>query len=255
MIFAYIGSLIVILLLIGLSALAVVWITHSVNRSIRTKTLDLISEYDEILAKKSEKLAVQAVQTVQSVENEPAEPAPAQQTTVSAPALADGVLDALSTPNYIDRGISDAYRTIRNGFTFSVEDALKAVPTPTEGLDAVAQQLLGQLTFDTVFAMSSLPAGQQYQLLADSLEGDEKTLLERFPVGKNGFQITQFCDFLRQTAADCDTVGVLRVAPGSKISVPGQGLRIVEDEGLCEGFQLESGKRVYDYSIKVREIS
>lgn len=260
MIYAYIAVALVVGLLIGFAALAVAWLARSVGKSIRSRTLELVSAYDDLLEERSRELAgLESRQPAPAPESpaapagrpQPA-PAPAQGAASGRTALMGALEQVLAAP-YRDGAAARLYGKIRAGFAFSPAEALARVNAgaPRPG---PATRLLEQLSFNTVFELSTLPGERQYQLLCESLDEPGRALARQYAGRRGGFDSLGFYDFLRQTAYAEPRPPVLRVAPMTRcVDLPPQ-VRVVEDPAICEGFVLEADGRVFDYCIKAREI-
>lgn len=257
MIFAYIGGGIAALLLVGLASLAVLWMAKTVGKSIRHRTVELFSAYDEILSDRSRELA--QIESDHQINEKKAEPAAEKARTGSeapaAPTSAMSVVSRISSSPYRDAGTGSLYQKIRSGFCFSAEEAVKKLPTEVkENGEGPASELLHSLTCETVCAMASLPQEQQYELLHTNLEGSQRELVESYAQTHKSFDTISFYDYLRQAAAVEPKAPVLRMAPSGQNPETVGGVEVITDPTICEGFELEAGNRIYDYSIKVREI-
>lgn len=261
MIYAYIAVALVVGLLIGFATLAVVWLAKSVGKSIRSRTLELVSAYDDILEERSRELAriedrQRAVQ--QPVPRKAKEETPPQSPSGEGTAARIALLEAveqISSVQYRDDGAARLYGKIRTGFRFSPRQALERLPRRGKAEDGPATRLLKELSFETVFALSTLPAEEQRRLLQETLTREQKTLLEEYAAQSGSrFGSLGFYDFLRARASAEPQPPVLRVPPMTEYEgLPAQ-VQVVEDPAICEGFLLEAENCVFDYCIKTREI-
>ena len=259
--FAYIGAIIAAILLIGFSVVAVILVAKSVKKSIRERTLELISDYDSILEQKSAELLELKKESELlegAVRPEP-DPEPVRASSRAADADSAAMLRAISrisSSSYRDGSVGAIYRTIRTGFTTSVREALSQIPpeelSVTEG---PATALLRELPFTAIYELSSLSSDEQYAVLSDSLKDSQRELLETYREANKRFDSIGFYDYLKQVAGAEPAPCILRVSPCSRPKDIPDGLRIEEDESICEGFELVTNRRVYDYSVKIREIS
>lgn len=253
MIYAYIGSIIVIILLVAVSVMAVRWVSDSVGRSIKHRTLELISSYDELLDKKSAELAESAPTPVSAA---PVRSAAVRQEPRNVQSNPADMLSALTGVSYRDSTVGATYRKIRDGFRFSPEEAMEQLNSDAPEQDSGrAGLLLEQLDFDTCFKLSTLAPEEQYSVLSSALEDCGADLLEEYRQENNRFSIIEFYGWLKQLESSETGKIRMHVSPGSVFDSIPEGVELVEDSTICEGFQLETGSRVYDYSIKMREIS
>lgn len=260
MIYAYIAVALVVGLLVGLAALAVAWLAKSVGKSIQTRTLELVSAYDDILEQRSRELAWME-QKKNSVQEQPRpeikqEPRPQTGAREAAARTALlGAVERISSAQYRDNGAARLYRKIRTEFGFSPAEALARIPR--EELDCrpgPATCLLKDLSFETVFTLSTLPEEEQYRLLMETLAPEQTKLVQEYRDQLGGFKSLGFYDFLREKADGEPHPPRLRVSPMTVCQGIPHQVEIVEDPAICEGFLLESGNYVYDYCIKTREI-
>lgn len=257
--FAYIGAIIAAILLIGFSVVAVILVARSVKKSIRERTLELISDYDQLIEKKSIELIELRQEHEEAAVPEIPVSAPEAASAAGAQADAAAMLRAItrvSSSSYRDSSVGSVYRMIRTGFSTSVREAMAEIPaeelTTAEG---TATKLLRELPFDAVYELSSLSPDQQLSVLNDSLSDSQRELLNAYHEKNPRFDSIGFYDYLQQMSSSEPAPCYIRVSPYSHPADIPEGMRIEEDEGICEGFELVTNRRVYDYSVKIREIS
>lgn len=253
----YIAAAAAVGLLIGFVVLSIVWLRKTVSRNIRSKTVGLISVYDELLEQKSQELAgperpeeQQPASTVL-----PPEPIPQPAAFMRGSELLN-VAERSGGAVYRDRAVGGIYRKIRDNFSFSLEELLPALSGAPRAVEGPASRLLRQLDFDTVYQLSTLPQADQAAILKDTLPPESFDLLRTYLDAHRTFSVLEFYDHLKALAdAEPKTV-CLRVPPGmiAGRSV-GSGVKVIPDSSICEGFQLEEGRLLYDYCIKTRELS
>ena len=115
-----------------------------------------------------------------------------------------------------------------------------------------AAQTLGT---DDVCAMASLTPQQQYELLYSCGNEDINKMLEDYTEKTTVFSCIGFYEYIHQRAAEEARGCTLYVAPGVVPKDVPENIDVRNDPGLCEGFLLEEAGTVYDYSLRVREIS
>lgn len=263
MLYAYIGAVVVVVLLIAFATLAVRWIARSVTGSIRNRTLELISAYDELLEERSRTLgemdrriqaqdAPRAAREPESRRNKTTVPAADQNSGTAALSAAERI----STAAYRDSSVAEVYQKIRSAFSFSLPEVLKEIPSLEKPVKkGPATRLLEELSGETVCALATLPAEQQRQLLMEELDPEQAALLERYAGQCRVFDSLRFYDFLREEADREPHAPVIRMAPGAAggCTAP-SGMLLVADGDICEGIQVEADNVLYDYSIRAREI-
>lgn len=254
MLYAYIGAAAVIGLLICFVTLCIIWLSKRVSAGIRNKTVDMISAYDVLLEKRSRELAAleeqirqkeeQKDQDIQSRQEQPAE--------VNSAALSSAQRIAMAS--YRESAVGQTYRKIRMAFSMDPERALHRIvgknTLPPEG---PATRLLRSLEYATVYSLSTLSEEQQYQLLQSTLDREALELLDAFCKTSTHFGAIAFYDYLQAVADMEPQRPCLRVPVGYTGPRPA-GAKIVEDQDICEGFQIEVNNQLYDYCIKGREL-
>lgn len=263
----YVVAAIAICVLIGFVMLSVKWLKRTVLRNIRSKTIGLLSVYDDLLEEKSQELS-QIVNDNEKVRLETAaftnkngtgkQAAAAQAAAQSAQSVS--ILEMTERRNaisYRERSMSRIYRTIRKNFSFSVDELLPGLePGVPENNDRIASRLISELDFDTVYRLSTLPPEFQLKVLKESLSPEETALLNEWMETTRGFNALRFYDYLQAKADEEPQIIRLRVPDDDAFTEKSyDGLEIVLDESICEGFQLEANHLLYDYCIKTRELS
>ncbi|MFI3313908.1 MAG: hypothetical protein R3Y62_08475 [Eubacteriales bacterium] len=255
--FAYIGVLLVMAVLIGFVSLAILWLARTVSNSIHRRTMDLISDYDDLFDLRSREIAVMERRLARPVETT----AKVDQTMATvvekevAPPFLMGVAERISTTQYRDNTTPLVYRQIRDSFSQSPEEILATLPNGgAGGTGGIATRLLKELNYETVFALATMSGADQYQLMETSLDEEAKPLLSAY--GKEGsrFQVLDFYSFLQDLADREPRSTVLHVPVGTKVETVPPNCVVEEDGEICEGFQVELGAMLYDYCIKAREI-
>lgn len=255
----YIGAALAIGLLIGFVALCVLWLGRTMRRNVRSHTLNLLSAYDDLLEEKSRELSEMEEKLRQKAaltEKPEAEPAPVPAAREPEFRLSTGAVLAVSQRaaevSYRDKTVGDTYRQIRDSFSFDLEELLPLLQG--EQQPGPAEKLLAQLDFDTVYRLSTLTEAQQLSVLQESLDGEGKALLEGYLRNGRPFRVLEFYSALQSQAA-AESKAVRLYVPKSMARGTSGSLQVVADPDICEGFQAELGGRLYDYSIKTRELS
>lgn len=264
MIYAYIAVALVVGLLIGFATLAVVWLAKSVGKSIRSRTLELVSSYDDILEERSRELAmleeqkreIQRQPVSQNPRTEREEESSSGEGSAAARVALLGAVEHITSAQYRDDGAARLYSKIRTGFRFSPRQALERIPGRGGAVqEGPASRLLKELSFETVFALSTLPAQEQHRLLRETLSAEQVALVEEYAAQCGGrFGSLGFYDFLRDRAASEPHPPVLRIPPLTECNGLPPQVQVMEDPSICEGFLLEADNCVFDYCIKTREI-
>ncbi len=251
----YIAAAAAIGLLIGFVALSIGWLKKTVLRNIRSKTMGLLSVYDELLEEKSREI-LEAEAEKQRLEEEAAareaEPEPLPKEATPAPVYSGNFGGATA---YRDDSLGGVYRKIRHNFSYRIDELIPALSNAAPRSRGPAGVLLEQLDWDTVYRLATLPPEDQKTVLRESLQGDSLELLEEYPVGSENFSALDFYEHLR-ALADAEPKSVkLRVSPERwDRDIECEGVEIIADDEICEGFQVEADHLLYDYCIKAREL-
>lgn len=258
----YIAAAAVIGLLIGLVSLSILWLRRTVLQNIRSRTVGLISVYDELLEEKSKRLnGTEKCEKDAPVDTQvPVTEIGLPVQTTAAPLRASQWLDMAERSGgavYRDRAIGGIYLKIRRNFTFRLSEILPLLADAAQTAnDGPAGRLLKELKHDTVYRLSTLPPEEQEKILRDVLPADGVCLLDGYLQTHSPFGALGFYDHLRFLEAAESKAACLRVPCGV---VPGKieygGMTIIPDGEICEGFQVEENRILYDYCIKARELS
>lgn len=257
MIYAYVGAILVAAILIVLAALAIAMLTKAVGYGIRRRTVALMEIYDEQLEQRA--LAFQEQQeharetsATETVVSAPEESCPAARSAGAGMEL----VSRLAETQYRDGSMGEVYRQIRGGFRFTIEEALQRVSEERRaGNSGAAYRAAQTLGTDDVCAMASLTPQQQYELLYSCGNEDINKMLEDYTEKTTVFSCIGFYEYIHQRAAEEARGCTLYVAPGVVPKDVPENIDVRNDPGLCEGFLLEDAGTVYDYSLRVREIS
>ncbi len=259
----YIGAALVIGLLIGFVALSVVWLRKTMLRNVRNHTLDLISVYDDLLAKKSQELAELDRELALRKAERDDRKTEEERSAVSEndrSALEPGILLAATQRaagvSYRDKTVGDTYQQIRDNFSFRLDEVLSAAAAGYERVVGPAEKLLSELEYDTVYQLSALPQESQLQVLYECLPKEGIALLKEYLQQHPRFAVFDFYDHLKSRAAEEPKAVKIFVPEWASVGIKARfGTDISVDGNICEGFQLEKGGKLYDYCIKTKELS
>ena len=259
MLYAYVGAAALVGLLIGFVLLCVIWISRKVSEGIRMKTIDLVSAYDTLLETRSRELA----EVEQKIKQCQAASAPVGATAASEQEIgcvtpSGSILNAaerIGTAAYRDATVSMTYRKIKGAFQAEPLEILRSLRQETgTQISGPATCLLADLPYDTVYQLSTLPGEMQCQILQESLNEDALALLRDYQTAHRNFSAIGFYDYLQAVAAMEPQPPRLRISPLDQRTYP-DGVEVIVDPDICEGFQIEFNNTLYDYCIKGRELS
>lgn len=258
MTYAYIGIVIMAVILIGFVTLSIFWVVRSVGKSIRGKTLDIISQYDGLIEAQSLELTRLHNLETTHTQAPKADVTPVSTTTVQtnvAPMFIMNTAERISTTAYTDHTVGQLYTQIRNAFTATPQEIFAQLPNQgVGGSGGPASHLLEQLTFDTVFELSTLDPATQLSLLEEAVPQEAQSLLQAYQVSVKQFNSLDFYRHLQDLAQLEPRPTVIRVPRGQQVTNRPANSIIMEDDELCEGMEIEVGNVLYDFCIKAREI-
>lgn len=257
----YIAAAAAVGLLIGLVMLSISWLRKAVTRNIRSRTIDLLSVYDELLEQKSQQLADMDAEALERTEEKAGalvkEEKPLD--TKPEPLRASELLNMAERSGgamYRDGAMGSVYSKIRGSFSFQLEQLLPALSSETEFYGGPAGKLLAALDYDTVYRLSTMRGEDQISILQEVLSGEQRVLLEDYLQTHEKFQVLNFYDSLRALAEAEPKPARLWVPAGVVADkTERNGVEILTDEEICEGFLLEEDNLLYDYCLKARELS
>jgi len=263
LIIIYIAAAIVVGLLIAFVALSVRLLAQRVSKSIRTKATELLSTYDELLEKKSLELKkmnsavarkreeLYRIQESAVNKNEAVEESASD---ISESAIILNVAEKMGNASYHDGRVGSVYQKIRTMFSHDPLDAIREL-VPDVGEKGPATMLLEQISYETVYSLSTLSGEEQVQILAETLDRDGLRLLEEFAAQHSEFQAIRFYDFLKGRALSEPQPVVLRMPATANVGWLPSGVNVQIDNDICEGFVLEANNQLYDYCVRKSEIS
>lgn len=251
--------IIVMALLMALTVLMLRSLASSAGVRVRADMVRLLKAYDDIIDQKGSeirRLNRQIEQMEQSGQSQPQE-------TIRAAGTAgdDGTQLHTSVPKasyYRVAAFRDSYNAMRENFQPNVLGYQELARQVAEEMPVVsprgeiAARLRSALGYETVFQLSQLKPDEQLETLDASLSDEDWTLLRDFCQIRLGrsFEIVAFTDWLEEIAALEDDT--LTVRCGDQELSRQEGLEYHHQ--ICEGVQIRAGNRLYDYSMKEREI-
>ncbi len=253
---------VVVGVLIGFVTLCVVWTARVVGKSVRDRSVTLLSTYDGLLEDRSLRLKEldseieQARSELEQLKQEQQAviPAPVQETTEEKPMAFLKVVEQISGTEYRDSGGGTLYRRIRENFSFSPRDVLPAFTAGAVHQAGPAGKLLGKLDYESIYRLSTLPREEQESVLSQVLSSEERMLLRNYNALHSKFDCIGFYDYLQSRAAEEPGPVYLRVPPTAAAGNYSDRVRVVVDDEICEGFQVEANNMLYDYCVKMREM-
>ncbi len=256
MIYSYIAAIIGMALLIGISSIAILSISKTVTRNIRSKTLNLISTYDEILDEYSSELDKMKVEikNIKKTTSATQQVVTFQPNTRMRPTrnFSPSVLstvEKVANAKYVGESSFEIYKTLKDGFRINIDDVVSKIPNFDAPIGK-ATGLLQELDSQTVLSLITLPTNLQYELLKDSMTEEHLQFLNEFCEDEEEVDTIEFCNYLQTKAAKETQKPVIYISPGFDVSSLPSDVEIKVDENLCEGFKIFVNNQIYDYSVR-----
>jgi hypothetical protein len=231
----------------------------SVARFARNNALRQAGIFDELIAVKEETLQEieRSISENQAATDEARSFAPSDPVMpVSAENSAGHIIAAAM---YRDEGFVGEYRQIRDNFIFDGEALVReaAAKLPSEETDAVkaAREIIDSLGHDACYQLATLSAEEQIDIFSHTLVGPQKALLDEYVALGNYFESYEFLSWLERYVFENSSRIVIGTGRSGE-SFDGIDERVTTqyDPSLCEGISILSKGRLYDYSIRNREI-
>lgn len=255
----FVAVAILMVLLIGFVVLVLRSLATSAGIRIRADMVRLLESYDHVIDVKSKQVGRLQEEVEVLRQRRGAMAAPPEALTQEG-GMMTGQAAVPSAAHYRPKTFGGGYGSIRDCFhlegtergTIVGQVAESLEPRPLRG--SAADRLRQALSFDTVFRLTQLPSDEQLEILDTALNDEGWALLRDFcqEQTENAFDASRFFDWLRDLS-DLESDG-LRVRCGDPMA-GGEGQGMEYRPEICEGIQVVSGNRLYDYSIKEREIS
>ena len=263
----FVALIAIMVLLIGIAFLLLRNLASSADVKIRSDMQLLLKSYDQIIDEKTKEIHGLQVQK-QELQNSMAgtrktlnsfNVTQGATVTVESGAPKVGSVPILQVAQYRPEDLKEGYRAIRDSFGLSKRERKELIAAAVEdavkkqaGRGDAAKKLYDALDFDTIYRLGTMDDAEQLETLKANMDSEERELLNDYlqSYGDYNFDIADFRDWLRD----------LEVLEGSGVSVRCGDAEICEEEGLefdetiFEGIQVRVGNRLYDYSIKEREI-
>lgn len=254
---ALIFTIALVLLLLLFIYLSVLIVRKKALKSVRSKTMGLISMYDDLIEAKSKEL-----NELEKIKKENAydinkfieEAKKAKQYNLDRKELSKTIINTAENlqVDYRGNGTMDSYQLIRENFNLDPIATINSLNLKVTR-SSKANQVLKELSFDSVYSLSSLPKDKQVEILKSLRSPAMDELVDRFIEENKEFDIIQFYEFVKNDAYYKNELLTVRV-PRS-FNKPINGVNLVYDDDIAEGFQVENGSKLYDYSIQKRDVN
>lgn len=263
MIYAYIGAALIVGLLVGLVTISVIWTMKVINRSIRDKSVELISVYDELFDQKSRELNQltdeikrqrEYMERLEKYSDSFGNGSGNGTGTENSAAEYLRATELMTQTTYLESGISDIYQVVRGKFNFDVKSLMEQIPTSKDNSSAIIKNIMDKIPYETVYKMSSLTNDDQYGLISECMDSSEKKILDEYMELHNDFDIIIFYDWIKSMHQQKNSEKVLWTVENEYDDLKKLGYITVPDGDICEGVMIEANGKIHDYSIRKREI-
>lgn len=250
----FMAALIVMLIMIAFTFIVVRMIAFSTGNRIRDYVVMQMQTYDVLIDKKSAEL------------NEIREQLKAEREMISHKEkhqTANNEIKEVYAPSYTEYRnyeLFSDYRNLKDNFLHHKKDiAIQIDRLMQKNLsDEVynnLEQLLLKLNIDNVYKISTLQAEEQLDVIREVITDNEQRILDEFMVNQETFSCVDFYQWLYVRKVMNDNRIRIKTSETYDMNDNKSKLITVEyDEGLCEGFQILQGNRLYDYGIRTSEL-
>lgn len=252
----YVAVAVIVGLLICLIAIAVSMLQQRVLRNIRSKTIGLVSVYDDLLEEKSQQLATEQTPMQQVSETQLSQTDTALVNSIDEMSSAImGMAERHSDVVFKSSDSGSIYNMIRYNFSFNVNELINILGNPKATHLGPATATLQQLDYDTVYQLSTLTEDDMVFVINDTFSPEMLGMVNQYLTLHEKFDILRFYDFVKGKAElEFKDISVKVPAHVLLNVTTDKGVTIIPDDTLCEGFQVEAGPVLYDYSLKTRDI-
>ncbi len=258
MAYLYIGTILVMLVLILFTSLAILTLVKRTTHNIKGRTLDLISIYDSALELKSLQLSVlrKEIEELEEYKNSEEDVVEVvQENNFKAHTLqADDSLEIISKSNYLSKDVGLIYQGIKNNFNFDLDRVFKELKKETSDVqDGTANAFLKQLSYENVYSLTFLSPQEQITCLEESIDEKFKPLLKNYIEENEVFSSIEFYAYITEIA-DLENKKATIFVPSNVEVESTDEYNVVKKDSLIEGIQIEINHKLYDYAIAKKEI-
>ncbi|NLC18353.1 MAG: hypothetical protein GX757_03870 [Clostridiales bacterium] len=247
-------ALIIMLLMLVFAFIIIRIIAYYTGNRIRDYAVEQMQAYDMLIRKKTEEL--------NEIKNQlDAEKKKAAQKDMLQ--IDDKEIPEVFAPpfaEYRNYELFSDYRRIKENFQYTEEDIKEQVElllqdTQNDNRYQSLESLLLKLNNDNVYKISSLQPEEQLELISEIVNDDEKSLLNEYMADCKEFSCIDFCQWLYVQRVLSDNSIRIRCSQDCEITALKSKLVSIEpDQGLCEGFQIFRGNKLYDFGIRISEL-
>lgn len=254
----YISVILLLCVLIGFVLSVILTLTRTTGSRIRkdmNKTLDL---YNQLLNSKMEEYSKLQKKDVST--NIMQKESYDIHTNQSVQNVSDK-FNRISSSSYVRKeathriaSLAKGYDSIKSEFrnyASKIEDTVKSISEENRDNDfeEAITRLNNTLSVDTVYEISLLPNNEQLSFFKEVFDEKDKVALDAYlELFPKEFNCIDFYDWIKITASSISKEIVIRSGETSS------NVDYEYDPSICEGCQIVTGNRIYDYSISQRDI-
>jgi hypothetical protein len=170
---------------------------------------------------------------------------------------------AVNKGEYKDPAFAEEYREIRENFVFDqgekLREVLQILPGgPESDMTKAARRILSETDADTVYQLSTMSSDDQRHILKEVFDETQMDLLAEYDEQREPnqpFESYKFFEWLKiYIFENGREVKVRTAGAAAPVGAP-PDIDIARDDTLCEGMYVISQGRMYDYSVRNKEIS
>lgn len=163
--------------------------------------------------------------------------------------------------NYMDPDFSKDYKQIRENFLFNKEALIRQIAAylkdePEDALTLAARRILSALDTDVCYQLSTLSAEEQVDTLRSVFDEQQNALLGEYAGEHPSFEGFEFTAWLKEYLFKNSGEILVRTGMQSdNFDAVDSRVRTEYDDALIEGLYVIHKGKMYDYSIRSKEIS
>lgn len=253
----YIGVIILLCVLIGFVLSVILTLANTASNKIRQDMNKVLDSYNHLLNKKMEEYNSRNI-LLKENENEEDD---STETVISKPI--EHVLNnfqGLSSSSFVRReashriaSLAEGYDAIKNefrGYASDIDETYFQVMSDKKlnnNFEKAILRLNEELHADSIYELSLLPNNEQLEFFKDTLNLKDMIVLEKYlEIQRKKFSSIEFYDWIKTNA--------ISVSEDVEIRSGDSTTKGIYDPSICEGCQIVTGNKLFDFSISKRDI-
>lgn len=252
MLFIIIAVFVVLIIMNTFMVIVLRHMADNTGRQIEKDTAHLYAVYDRVLEEKSQK--VKALEETMEALGNQEQSRSGTETSMSGSLPETGCI--LSRGSYQDEDFVKLYHRIGETFRFDAQEIISFArglcTGQTEELQ-VLNEIAQHFSFHNLYEISTLPVKEQKQILTEVLTPQENLILQEYCECTEFIGVSKFLLWVEERRKACPGQIVIRTGEAGlyrQLEAEANADFLVEQEqGICDGFVIMQGDRLYDYSI------